>query len=216
VAVTHPNVAARTPQHDSWFAPGFEAVAAECDRNFLERGEIGAAVAAYWRGEKVVDLWGGRCIPTGDAPWNQDRMVMVSSTTKGLEAMTIAIANSRGWIDHDARVAVYWPEFAQNGKEAVTVRQLLSHEAVTRSASQRCQTCMGELPPAGPERSRSRLTRAWTSSSSAPVVTVGSAAWFKAAFLATSSGTRHARCWFYREERPRTLHRPRPSGRCLR
>jgi CubicO group peptidase (beta-lactamase class C family) len=115
--------------HGGWVAPGFEEVRAEFDRNFAERGEIGAAVAAYWRGEKVVDLWGGRRSPTGDAPWREDTMVVVNSTTKGLAAMTVAVANSRGWIDYDAAVAEYWPEFAQNGKGAITVRQLLSHDA---------------------------------------------------------------------------------------
>ena len=118
-----------TPHHGGWVAPGFEEVRTEFDRNFVERGEIGAAVAAYWRGEKVVDLWGGRRTPMGDAPWNEDTLVVVNSTTKGLAAMTVAVANSRGWIDYDAPVAEYWPEFAQNGKGAVTVRQLLSHEA---------------------------------------------------------------------------------------
>ena len=112
-----------------WVAPGFEEVRAEFDRNFVERGEIGAAVAAYWRGQKVVDLWGGHCTPTGDESWDEDTMVVVNSTTKGLAAMTVAVANSRGWIDYDAPVAEYWPEFAQNGKGAITVRQLLSHEA---------------------------------------------------------------------------------------
>jgi CubicO group peptidase (beta-lactamase class C family) len=110
-------------------APGFEEVRAEFERNFTERGEIGAAVAAYWRGEKVVDLWGGRRTPDGDAPWNEDTMVVVMSTTKGLAAMTLAVANARGWLDYDAPVARYWPEFAQNGKAAVTVRQLLGHES---------------------------------------------------------------------------------------
>jgi CubicO group peptidase (beta-lactamase class C family) len=51
------------------------------------------------------------------------------STTKGMAAMTLAIANARGWLDYDAPVARYWPEFAQNGKAAITVRQLLGHEA---------------------------------------------------------------------------------------
>ena len=129
MAVTDTKVVASAPQQGGWVAEGFEEVAAEFDRNFLERGEIGAAVAAYWRGEKVVDLWGGRRIPTGDAPWNEDTMVVVNSTTKGLAAMTVAVENSRGWIDYDAPVAEYWPEFAQNGKDAITVRQLLSHEA---------------------------------------------------------------------------------------
>lgn len=110
-------------------APGFEEVREEFERNFSRRGEIGAAVAAYWRGEKVVDLWGGRRTPDGDEPWTEDTMVVVMSTTKGLSAMTLAIANARGWLDYDAPVARYWPEFAQAGKESVTVRQLLGHEA---------------------------------------------------------------------------------------
>ena len=118
-----------TAHHRGRVAPGFEEVRAEFERNFAERGEIGAAVAAYWRGEKVVDLWGGRRKPAGDGPWNEDTMVLVHSTTKGLAAMTIAVANSRGWIDYEARVADYWPEFAHNGKDEVTVRQLLGHEA---------------------------------------------------------------------------------------
>jgi CubicO group peptidase (beta-lactamase class C family) len=104
-------------------------VRAEFERNFAERGEIGAAVAAYVRGEKVVDLWGGRRSPESDEPWNEDTMIIVFSTTKGLSAMTLAIANARGWLDYDAPVARYWPEFARNGKAAITVRQLLGHEA---------------------------------------------------------------------------------------
>ena len=56
-------VAERGVPVGGWVAPGFEEVRDEFDRNFAERGEIGAAVAAYWRGEKVVDLWGGRRTP---------------------------------------------------------------------------------------------------------------------------------------------------------
>lgn len=114
---------------DGMVAPGFEGVRAEFTRNFVERGEIGAAVAAYWHGEKVVDLWGGVRVPGTDEPWVEDTMVVVMSTTKGLSAMTLVLANARGWLDYDAPVAHYWPEFAQNGKGAVTVRQLLGHEA---------------------------------------------------------------------------------------
>jgi CubicO group peptidase (beta-lactamase class C family) len=110
-------------------ASGFEHVRVEFERNFSDRGEVGAAVAAYWRGEKVVDLWGGRRMPDSDAPWEVDTMVVVNSTTKGLAALTLAVANARGWLDYDALVARYWPEFAQAGKQNVTVRQLLGHEA---------------------------------------------------------------------------------------
>jgi CubicO group peptidase (beta-lactamase class C family) len=65
---------------------------------------------------------------TGE-PWDQDTMVVVHSATKGLAAMTLAIAHSRGWLDYEERVCAYWPEFAQNGKERITVRQLLAHQA---------------------------------------------------------------------------------------
>lgn len=128
-ALSAPSQPARSAVVSGVVAPGFEEVRVEFERNFAERGEIGAAVAAYWRGEKVVDLWGGRRTPEGDLPWNEDTMVIVFSSTKGLSAMTFAIANARGWLDYDAPVARYWPEFAQNGKAAITVRQLLGHEA---------------------------------------------------------------------------------------
>jgi CubicO group peptidase (beta-lactamase class C family) len=110
-------------------APGFEPVRAEFERNFAERRELGAAVAAYVRGEKVVDLWGGVRDARDGAPWEEDTLVVVYSTSKGLAAMALALAHSRGLLDYDERVASYWPEFAQNGKGRVTVRQLLGHEA---------------------------------------------------------------------------------------
>ena len=108
---------------------GFETVREAFADNFTHRRELGGACCAYHRGEKVVDLWGGvRNKQTGE-PWEEDTMVIVYSATKGLAAMTLAIAHSRGWLDYDERVAHYWPEFAQNGKDAVTVRQLLAHQA---------------------------------------------------------------------------------------
>jgi CubicO group peptidase (beta-lactamase class C family) len=97
--------------------------------NFARRRELGGACCAYHRGEIVVDLWGGvRNKLTGEL-WEQDTMVLVYSATKGLAAMTLALAHSRGWLDYEERVAKYWPEFAQQGKETITVRQLLAHQA---------------------------------------------------------------------------------------
>lgn len=109
--------------------PGFEAVRAAFADNFTRRGELGGACCVYLRGEKVVDLWGGVRDKASGAPWQADTMVLVYSTTKGLAAMTLALAHSRGWLDYDERVSTYWPEFAQQGKEAITVRQLLAHQA---------------------------------------------------------------------------------------
>jgi len=109
--------------------PGFEAVRHAFAENFSRRHELGGACSVYLRGEKVVDLWGGvRNKATGE-PWLEDTMVLVYSTTKGLAAMTLALAHSRGWLDYEERVATYWPEFAQHGKETITVRQLLAHQA---------------------------------------------------------------------------------------
>jgi CubicO group peptidase (beta-lactamase class C family) len=108
---------------------GFEPVRQAFAENFTRRHELGGACCVYHKGEMVVDLWGGmRNKATGER-WEEDTMVVVYSTTKGLAAMTLALANSRGWLDYDERVSTYWPEFAQQGKEDVTVRQLLAHQA---------------------------------------------------------------------------------------
>ena len=110
-------------------APGFEPVREEFRRNFAERDELGAAVAAYVGGEKVVDLWGGYRDGRRQERWEEDTLVLVYSTSKGMSAIAVAVAHSRGLLDYDERVATYWPEFAQNGKGSITVRQLLAHQA---------------------------------------------------------------------------------------
>jgi CubicO group peptidase (beta-lactamase class C family) len=110
-------------------SPGFEEVASEFEKNFAQREEVGAACAVYHEGRKVVDLWGGYRDREALAPWEEDTLVLVFSATKGISALTVALAHSRGLIAYDEKVATYWPEFAQNGKENVTVRQLLGHQA---------------------------------------------------------------------------------------
>ncbi len=109
--------------------PGFEAVRDAFIENFKSRGELGAACCVYHRGKKVVDLWGGIRDGASGAPWQEDTMALVFSATKGISALAMALARSRGLYDYDERVSAYWPEFAQNGKERITVRQLLSHQA---------------------------------------------------------------------------------------
>ena len=108
---------------------GFERVREAFAENFTRRRELGGACCIYQHGEPVVDLGGGvRNGATGE-PWLEDTMVIVFSATKGFAAMTLAIAHSRGWLDYDERVCRYWPEFAREGKERITVRQLLAHQA---------------------------------------------------------------------------------------
>ena len=110
-------------------APGFESVEAAFRENFDSRGELGAACCAYYQGEKVVDLWGGIRDHRTGLKWEKDTLVLVFSTTKGMASMCTALAHSRGLLDFDAPVVQYWPEFGQNGKEDVTVRQVISHQA---------------------------------------------------------------------------------------
>ncbi|HKH19569.1 MAG TPA: serine hydrolase domain-containing protein, partial [Gammaproteobacteria bacterium] len=112
-----------------YVSKGFEAVRVAFLENFSHRKELGAACCVYRKGEKVVDLWGGIRNKQTGAPWEEDTMVLVHSTTKGLAAMTLAVAHSRGWLDYEERVCKYWPEFAQQGKHKITVRQLLAHQA---------------------------------------------------------------------------------------
>lgn len=88
---------------------GFEPVREAFAENFARRNELGAACCIYQHGGKVVDLWGGvRSVTTGE-PWEEDTMVLVYSTTKGLSAMALAVAHSRGWLDYEERVCTYWP-----------------------------------------------------------------------------------------------------------
>ena len=114
---------------DGWVAPGFEAVRRCFQENFDAGREVGAAFAAYHRGEKVVDLWGGIADRTTGRPWREDSLALVYSTTKGITAMCAHRLAEQGRLDVDAPVATYWPEFAQAGKDEITVADLLAHRA---------------------------------------------------------------------------------------
>ena len=117
------------PPIDGCVSTGFEPVREAFIENFTRRGELGGACCIYQDGEKVVDLWGGVRDRVSGEPWREDTMAVVHSTTKGLAAMVMALAHSRRWLEYDERVCTYWPEFAQNGKERITIRQLLAHQA---------------------------------------------------------------------------------------
>jgi CubicO group peptidase (beta-lactamase class C family) len=109
--------------------PRFHQVRDEFARNFRARGEVGAAVCVLAEGRAVVDLWGGVAERRSGRPWERDTIGMVWSCTKGAVALCAHVLASRGLLDLDAPVARYWPEFARAGKEAITVRLILSHQA---------------------------------------------------------------------------------------
>ncbi|HTX01392.1 MAG TPA: serine hydrolase domain-containing protein [Acidimicrobiales bacterium] len=110
-------------------APGLEAVREEFERNFAERGEVGAAFAATRHGELVVDLWGGLADSDAGRPWTADTAQVVFSGTKGLVALCLLMLVDRGALDVEDPVARYWPEFAEHAKDSLTVAELASHRA---------------------------------------------------------------------------------------
>jgi CubicO group peptidase (beta-lactamase class C family) len=112
---------------DGTLHPDFQKLASIFER-ILERQKGGAALCVYHHGECVVDLWGGHLDSNG-TPWRRDTMACSFSTTKGVTSTLIHMMSDRGLIDYDERVAKYWPEFAQAGKQEITVRQILTHQA---------------------------------------------------------------------------------------
>jgi CubicO group peptidase (beta-lactamase class C family) len=111
------------------YAPAFATLARHFAHTVTSGEEIGAALCVYHHGECVVDLWGGWADRTRRTPWQADSLVVVFSVTKGLAAMALNLAAQQGAFDWDAPVAHYWRGFAQNGKDAITVRQLFNHRA---------------------------------------------------------------------------------------
>src|SRR6266704_902539 len=97
--------------------------------NFEKFGELGAAVSIWQDGKPVVDLYGGFCDARREKPWSADTLVLVWSATKGIGSACVLHALQEHNIDISRRVAEFWPEFAQAGKEKITVAQLLSHQA---------------------------------------------------------------------------------------
>ncbi len=107
--------------------PRFDRIREVFAENFATRGEIGASVAVFLDGEPVVDLWGGRVVQNGEAagPWERDTIVGMMSVNKGVTAICGHRLVDQGLLDYEKPVAHYWPEFAQAGKERVTVGQVM-------------------------------------------------------------------------------------------
>ncbi|MCX6516683.1 MAG: serine hydrolase [Actinobacteria bacterium] len=117
-----------TPVHGICDA-AFHAVRDAFNNNFSEHGEIGASVCITVNGAKVVDLWGGFSNPEKTHLWQEDQLVNAFSIGKGITAVVAAQCVALGFISYDTRVASVWPEFAVNGKETLTLRDLLGHRA---------------------------------------------------------------------------------------
>jgi CubicO group peptidase (beta-lactamase class C family) len=110
-------------------APDFAGVRDAFRRNFALHKEVGAAVAVWVDGNLVVNLWGGSADAAGSRAWQQDTLTTVLSGTKGLSATCVHQLVERGELDLHAPVARYWPEFAQAGKEDITLAMVMSHRS---------------------------------------------------------------------------------------
>ncbi|MGB8391757.1 serine hydrolase domain-containing protein [Mycobacterium sp.] len=109
--------------------PHFACVVRSFASMFPARRFGGGALAVYLDGQPVIDVWTGWSDRGGHVPWSADSAPMVFSATKGMTATVIHRLADRGLIDYEAPVAEYWPEFAANGKAALTVRQVMTHHA---------------------------------------------------------------------------------------
>ena len=112
----------------SW-NPQFDAVASTLAASLDAGTDVGASVTVMVEGEPVVDIWGGWVDEAHSAPWAEDTITNVWSTTKTMTFLSALMLADRGELDFHAPVATYWPEFATAGKEAVEVRHLMSHTA---------------------------------------------------------------------------------------
>lgn len=110
-------------------APGYEGVRAAFKDNLASGQDIGAAFAVYRDGAAVVDLWGGSRVEDRSARITDRTVFGVNSTTKGVASICIAMLVDRGKLDYETPVSAYWPEFAANGKSAITVGEMMSHQA---------------------------------------------------------------------------------------
>ncbi|CAG5128671.1 unnamed protein product [Candidula unifasciata] len=110
-------------------APGFEKVLAVLSDSFARGIDKGCSFAAYYRGQPVVNIWGGVADKACRRPWKEDTMGFFHSTTKFVACVTIAHLIESGLLKYDDTVAAHWPEFAQNGKENITLEMLLSYRA---------------------------------------------------------------------------------------
>jgi len=110
---------------DPRFAPVVEVLSSSLDTG----ADVGASVVVLLDGEPVVDVWGGFVDQAHSAPWREDTLTNVWSTTKTMTFLCALMLADRGELDFYAPVAEYWPEFSAAGKEGVMVRHVMGHTA---------------------------------------------------------------------------------------
>lgn len=113
---------------DGTVLPDYADVAASLIRQIPPNRHAGSAVCVYHRGRCVVDIWGGVRDSAGN-PWLADTTAPSFSTTKGVLSTLVHILVDQGRAAYDDPIAKHWPAFGTRGKERITIRQALCHEA---------------------------------------------------------------------------------------
>lgn len=116
-------------QVQGFFDVRFEALRDAFAGIFDDPQQRGAALCVQIGGETVVDLWAGQMDKEGLEPWHSDTILNLFSCTKPFAAVTALQLVGEGRLQLDAPIAQHWPEFAAAGKQAISLRQLLSHQA---------------------------------------------------------------------------------------
>ncbi|MEN0134149.1 MAG: serine hydrolase domain-containing protein [Rhodococcus sp. (in: high G+C Gram-positive bacteria)] len=124
VRVSRPASVPRTELHVD---PRFLPLADRFFAMYRQPQHGGGALTAYFRGEKVLDIWAGWA--DRDRRWDRDTVALSFSTGKGVASTVVHRLAERRLLDYDAPVARYWPEFGAAGKDDITVRELLTHRA---------------------------------------------------------------------------------------
>lgn len=139
-------------------APGFDPVRDAFEANFAEDKELGAGFSAYLDGDLIVDLYGGYADRKKQAAWDERTIVPIFSTTKPIAALVLARVIDALPAGYETPVADVWPEFAANGKDAVTIAEMVSHQAGLPGFAepidpalwldpQACAAALAALPP---------------------------------------------------------------------
>jgi CubicO group peptidase (beta-lactamase class C family) len=128
-ATTDDSLDAAAPVVHGTVETGFERVRDAFVSNFQLRGDLGACCSVYVGGQMVVDIWAGVADRRTGAPWDEETTAVIFSCTKGVLTMCAYLLVQSGELDLDAPIARYWPEFSAAGKQAITVRDAMSHRA---------------------------------------------------------------------------------------
>ena len=114
---------------DGFTTDGFAGVREILEKSLESGNDLGASVTVHYKGDVVVDIWGGFADEQKTRPWTSDTIVNVWSTTKTMTFLVALLLLDRGELDFELPVAHYWPEFAAAGKSDVLVRHVLAHTA---------------------------------------------------------------------------------------